>query len=68
MGIRKKLRLASLIMLIAAVIFMIFAVLSMCMLLHLPDRLFYTLQVTYRVYPIIMVLLFVASLFVKGKK
>lgn len=68
MGTRKKLRIASLIMLIAAVIFMIFAVLSMCMPIHLPDWLFYTLQVTYRVYPIIMVLLFVASFFVKGKK
>ena len=68
MGIRKKLRLASLIMLIAAIIFMIFAVLSMGVPIHLPTWLFRTLQVTYKVYPVVMVLLFAASFFVKDKK
>ena len=68
MGTRKKLRIASLIMLVAAIIFMIFAVLSMGVPIHLPDWLFCTLQVTYKVYPIIMVLLFAASFLVKDKK
>ena len=55
-------------MLIAAIIFMIFAVLSMGVPIHLPNWLFRTLQVTYKVYPVVMVLLFAASFFVKDKK
>jgi uncharacterized membrane protein YqjE len=67
-GLRKKLRIASLIMLIIAIVFVAFAFMSMDVPIAYPTWLRYTLQVIYKVYPILMVLLFLASFFVKEKE
>ncbi len=65
---RKKLRIASLIMLIIAIVFVTFAFMTMDVPIAYPAWLLYTLQVIYKVYPILMVLLFLASFFVKEKE
>ncbi len=65
---RTKLRIASLIMLIIAIVFVIFAFMTMDVPIAYPDWLLYTLRVIYKVDPIVMVLLFVASFFVKDNK
>ena len=67
-GLRKKLRITSLIMLIIAIVFVAFAFMSMDVPIAYPTRFIYTLQVIYKVYPILMVLLFLASFFVKEKR
>ena len=64
---KKKLRIASLIMLLIAVVFVIFAFFTMDVPFDLPIPLS-TLRVIYKVYPIVMVCLFIASFFVKGDK
>lgn len=65
---KKKLRITSLIMLIVAIIFVIFAFLTMDVPIDIPRWLFATLKVIYKVYPIVVVGLFIASFFVKDKK
>ena len=65
---KKKLRMISLIMLIVAVLFVVCAFLTMDVPINFPNWLFRILKILYKVYPIVMVLLFVASFFVKDKK
>lgn len=65
---KKKLRIASLIMLIVAIVFVVFAFLTMDVPINYPNWLFNTLKVIYKTYPVVMVLLFVASFFVKEKE
>lgn len=62
---KKKLRIASLIMLVVAIVFVAFAFLTMDVPIDLPRWMFGTLKVIYKIYPIVLVLLFVASFFVK---
>lgn len=64
---KKKLRMTSLVMLVIAVIFVIIAFLSMDSTLTLPFTV-EQLHAFYKTYLIVMILLFVASFFVKGKK
>lgn len=64
---KKKLRIASLIMAFVAVIFAAFAFLTMDVPINYPNWLFKILKVIYKVYPIGMIALFVASFFVKEK-
>ena len=61
---RRKLRIASLIMLIVAVIFVIGAFLCMDVPLDLPIPLS-VLRIVYKVYPMVMIGLFIASFFAK---
>ena len=61
---RKKLRIISLCMLIAAIIFVILAFMSMGSTITLPLPVS-TLHIIYRSYLVLMVLLFVISFFVK---
>lgn len=65
---KKKLRITSLIMLIVAIVFVIFAFLTMDVPIDNPRWLFEVLKVVYKVYPIVVVGLFIASFFVKDKK
>lgn len=65
---KKKLRITSLIMLIVAIVFVIFAFLTMDVPIDIPRWLFEVLKVVYKVYPIFVVGLFIASFFVKDKK
>lgn len=65
---KKKLRIASLIMLIIAIVFVVFAFLTMGVPIDYPDGLFRSLKIIYKVYPIVMVALFAASFFVKDKQ
>ncbi len=65
---KKKLRIASLFMLIIAIVFVIFAFLTMDVPISYPIWLFHTLKVIYKVYPVVMILLFAASFFVKDRK
>ena len=64
---KKNLRKTSLIMLVIAVIFVIIAFLSMDSTITLPFTV-EQLHLFYKIYLIVMVLLFAASFFVKGKK
>lgn len=64
MSVKKRLRIASLIMLIIALVFVILAFLCMDVPIDVPLKL---LKVVYKVYPIIMIGLFVASFVVKDK-
>ena len=64
---KKKLRMISFIMLAIAVMFVIIAFLSMGSTITLPFTV-KQLHLFYKIYLIVMVSLFVASLFVKGKK
>ncbi len=64
MSVKKRLRIASLIMLIIALVFVILAFLCMDVPIDVPLKL---LKVVYKVYPIIMIGLFVASFAVKDK-
>ena len=64
---KKKLRIISFIMLAIAVMFVIIAFLSMGSTITLPFTV-KQLHLFYKIYLIVMVSLFVASLFVKGKK
>ena len=64
---KKKLRIASLIMLLIAVVFVIFAIFTMDVPIDLPISLS-TLRIIYKVYPVVMVCLFIASFFVKTEK
>ncbi|MCF0121546.1 MAG: hypothetical protein HUJ65_07900 [Oscillospiraceae bacterium] len=65
---KKKLRIASLIMLIVGVIFVICAFMAMGSTITLPRAVYKALKVIYKVYPVVTVGLFIASFFVKGKK
>lgn len=65
---KKKLRITSLIMLIVAIVFVIFAFLTMDVPIDIPRWLFEVLKVVYKVYPIVVVGLFIASFFVKDKE
>ncbi len=65
--VKRKLRIASLIMLLIAVVFVVFAFFTMDVPIDLPIPLS-TLRIIYKVYPIVMVCLFIASFFVKGDK
>ena len=64
---KKNLRKTSLIMLVIAVIFVIIAFLSMDSTITLPFTV-EQLHLFYKIYLIVMALLFAASFFVKGKK
>ncbi len=64
---KRKLRIASLIMLIVAIAFCVLAFLTMDVPIDFPVWLFSALKVVYKIYPVVMVLLFVASFFVKEK-
>lgn len=64
---KKKLRIISLVMLVIAVMFVIIAFLSMGSTITLPFTV-KQLHLFYKTYLVVMVLLFVASFFVKGKK
>ena len=64
---KKNLRKTSLIMLVIAVIFVIIAFLSMDSTITLPFTV-EQLHLFYKIYLIVLVLLFAASFFVKGKK
>ena len=64
---KKKLRIISLIMLVIAVIFVTIAFLSMGSTITLPFTV-EQLHVFYKTYLIVMVLLFVASFCVKGRR
>ena len=64
---KRKLRIASLVMLVAAVVFVAFAFLTMDVPIDLPNWLFSMLKVIYKIYPVVTVLLFAASFFVKEK-
>lgn len=63
---KKKLCIISLVMLVIAVMFVIIAFLSMGSTITLPLTV-KQLRLFYKAYLIVMVLLFVASFFVKGK-
>lgn len=65
---KRKLRIASLIMLIIAIVFVVFAFLMMDVPVDLPNWFFKILRVIYKIYPAAMVLLFAASFFVKEKE
>lgn len=65
---KKTLRRISLIMLVAAVIFVAAAFLTMDVPLVYPRWMFDTLQIIYKIYPIVMIGLFAASFFVKDEK
>ena len=67
MEMKRKLRIASLVMLVAAVVFVAFAFLTMDVPIDLPNWLFSMLKVIYKIYPVVTVLLFAASFFVKEK-
>lgn len=60
---KKRLRVASLIMLIVALLWIAIAFLTMDVPINLPNVFFDFLKVVYKVYPIVMILLFVASFF-----
>lgn len=62
---RKKLRIASLVMLIVALIWIVTAFLTMDVPINIPNAFFDALKVVYKVYPIVMIGLFAASFFVK---
>ncbi len=64
---KKKLRIASLIMFIVAAIFAAFAFLTMDVPISYPNWLFKALKVIYKIYPIVTIVLFAASFFVKEK-
>lgn len=64
---KKKLRIISFVMLVIAVMFVIIALLSMGSTITLPFTV-KQLHLFYKTYLVVMVLLFVASFFVKGKK
>lgn len=64
---KKKLRIISFVMLAIAVMFVIIAFLSMGSTITLPFTV-KQLHLFYKTYLVVMVLLFVASFFVKGKK
>ena len=64
---KKKLRIISFVMLVIAVLFVIIALLSMGSTITLPFTV-KQLHLFYKTYLVVMVLLFVASFFVKGKK
>ena len=64
---KRKLRIASLVMLVAAVVFVACAFLTMDVPIDLPNWLFSMLKVIYKIYPAVTVLLFAASFFVKEK-
>jgi len=66
--LKKKLRIASLVMLIIAVLFVVFAFLTMDVPIDYPNWLFKALKTIYKVYPVVMIALFAASFFVKNKK
>lgn len=65
---KKKLRFASLIMLIIAIVFVVLAFLTMDVPIDYPNWLFHALQLVYKVYPVVMILLLAASFFVKDKQ
>lgn len=60
---KKKLRITSLIMLIVALLWITIAFLTMDVPINLPNVFFDFLKIVYKVYPIVMILLFVASFF-----
>ena len=62
---KKKLRITSLIMLIVALLWITIAILTMDVPINLPNTFFDFLKVVYKVYPIVMIGLFVASFLVK---
>jgi len=62
---KKKLRAASLILLVIGIVFVICAVLCMDVPIELPIPL-RVLKVIYKIYPIVTVGLFAASFFVRG--
>ena len=64
---KKKLRIASLIMLIVALLWIAIAFLTMDVPVNLPNTFFDFLRIVYKVYPIIMIGLFIASFLVKEK-
>ena len=64
---KKKLRIASLIMLIVALLWIAIAFLTMDVPINLPNTFFDFLRIVYKVYPIIMIGLFIASFLVKEK-
>lgn len=64
---KKKIRLASLLMLIIAIIWIVIAFLTMDVPINLPSYVFSTLKVIYTIYPIIMIGLFIISFFIKEK-
>ncbi len=65
---KKKLRVVGLVMLIVAAAFVVFAFLTMDVPIDYPRWLFSTLKVVYKIYPAVVVILFVASFFVKEKE
>lgn len=65
---KKKLRIASLVMFIAALAWITTAFLMMDVPINMPNTFFDILRIIYKVYPIIMIGLFVVSFFVKEKK
>ncbi len=64
---KRKLRIASLIMLIVAVIFVIIAILCMDVPIDTPLPLS-VMRIIYKIYPIVTAGLFLASFFVREKK
>ena len=64
---KKKLRIASLIMLIVALLWIVIAFLTMDVPVNLPNTFFDFLRIVYKVYPIIMIGLFITSFLVKER-
>lgn len=65
---KKKLRIASFIMLIVALLWIVMAFLTMDVPINIPNTFFDVLRVIYKIYPVVMAGLFIASFFVKDKK
>jgi len=65
---KKKLRIISLSMFVFAIIFVVFAFLTMDVPIDIPNLIFDTLKVIYKIYPIVMIILFIVSFFVKDDK
>lgn len=65
---KKRLRITSLIMLIVALLWITIAFLTMDVPINLPNVFFDFLKVVYKVYPIVIILLFVASFFAWKKE
>ena len=63
---KRKLRRISLFMLLFAILFVILAFLTMDVPIPIPNQLFAALKIVYKVYPIVTLLLFVTSFFVRN--
>ena len=64
---RKKLRMISLVMFLIGAAFVVLAFLTMDVPIDYPAWLFHLLKAIYRIYPVVMILLFVISFIVKDR-